>query len=188
MSTAGIVFLVIGGVILILIIALISMYNTFIRQKNKVDEAFSTMDVFLKKRYDLIPNIVETVKGYAKHEQSTLEKVIALRNTAAKAASEEDKIEANAKLTAGIRSIFALAENYPDLKANTNFIELQNSLKSIESEIASSRKYYNATVRDFNTKCEAFPSNIIAKWFKFQKRQLYVVDDDVERKNVKVEF
>ena len=134
----------------------ISAYNNFVKLSNKIKEAFATMDVYLKKRYDLIPNLVETVKGYAKHEQGTLEKVISARNMAMNASNVGDKIEGENVLSGTLKSLFALSENYPDLKANQNFVSLQNDLNRMEEEIASSRKYYNAIVNTFNTKTEVF--------------------------------
>ena len=143
---------IIIGIVVLLIIYIIALYNSFVQLNNKVDEAFSTMDVYLKKRWDLIPNIVETVKGYAKHEKETLEKVISLRNSAYENMSDEEKIKANEQLTSGINKIMALAEAYPDLKANENFKDLSNQLTKVEEDIANSRKYYNGVVRIYNDK------------------------------------
>jgi len=179
---------IILAVAFMIVVWAIGAYNGFVKLRNKIEEAFSTMDVYLKKRYDLIPNIVETVKGYAKHESQTLENVIAARNKAAGATSLEGRIEGENALQGTLKSLFALAESYPDLKANTNFINLQNQLTEMEGEIANSRKYYNAVVKTFNTKVEVFPSNIIAGLFKFSRKPLYEVDDAEERKNVKVQF
>ena len=164
------------------------MYNGFVKIKNRVDEAFATIDVYLKKRYDLIPNLVETVKGYAAHESGTLEKVVQARNMAQSARSDQEKIAADNMISGTLKSLFAVAEGYPDLKANTNFIDLQNQLKAIEEDIANARKYYNAVVREFNTKREVFPSNIIAGMFGFKARPLYEVENAEERQNVKVQF
>ncbi len=176
------------AVIAVLVIWFIAMYNGFVKIKNRVDEAFATIDVYLKKRYDLIPNLVETVKGYAAHEEGTLEKVVQARNMAQSASSEHEKIEADNMLSGTLKSLFAVAEGYPDLKANTNFIDLQNQLKAVEEDIANARKYYNAVVREFNTKREVFPSNIIAGMFRFGARPLYEVETAEERQNVKVQF
>ena len=180
----------IGIIVVLVIIAIwvIAGYNGFIKAKNNVEEGFSTMDVYLKKRYDLIPNLVETVKGYAKHESETLTKVIEARNMAQSATTIEDKIAGETALTGTLKSLFAVAESYPDLKANTNFMDLQQQLKSIEEDIANSRKYYNAVVKVFNNKCEMFPSNILAGVFHFTKKPMFEVDGADERKNVKVEF
>ncbi len=182
------VFAIIGGILLILIIWVIASYNGFVKLKNSIEEAFSTMDVYLKKRYDLIPNLVETVKGYASHEKDTLERVIAARNAAASATTMEGRIEGENALQGVLKSLFALAEAYPDLKANTNFLELQAELRRMEEEIANSRKYYNAVVKTYNTKREMFPSSIIAGLFHFDKKPLFEVGSEQERENVKVQF
>ena len=188
MPVGAIIGLVILGIVLLLVLAFIGIYNGLIKLRTQTEEAFSTMDVYMKKRYDLIPNIVNTVKGYAKHEKETLSQVIELRNKAAGSKTDDDKIKADGELTGAISKLFALAESYPELKADKNFLDLQNSLKGIEDEIANSRKYYNAIVRDYNIKCQAFPSNIVAKMFKFEKKALYEIENVAERNNVKVEF
>ena len=192
MSIGSIIGLAIGGIVLITIIALviwlIGTYNTFVKMRNNVEEGFSTMDVYMKKRYDLIPNLVETVKGYAKHENDTLEKVMAARYGAMNSATVEQRLDNENVLQGALKSLFAVAENYPNLKADQNFQDLQNTLKTLEEEIANSRKYYNGTVKVYNTKREMFPSNIVAKWFKFDKKPLFEVDSAEERKTVKVSF
>jgi LemA protein len=180
------IYIIIGIVIIILIYAF-SLYNSLIKLNNKVKEAFSTMDVYLKKRWDLIPNIVETVKGYAKHEKSTFESVIKLRNGAYDNLSDEDKIATNEKLTKGINKIMALAENYPDLKASDNFKDLSNQLSKVEDDIANSRKYYNGVVRIYNNKVEMFPSNIFARMFGYKSKSMFEASY-IERENVKVEL
>ena len=180
------IYIVIGIIALILIYFLLT-FNSFMRLNNKVKEAFATMDVYLKKRFDLIPNLVATVKGYAKHEADTLEKVIAARNEGSRT-SVGEKIEDENQISNAIRQIFALSESYPDLKANENFKELQKKLADIEEDIANSRKYYNAVVKQFNTKCQMVPSNIIAKIFGFTPQPMFTVDSSEERANVKVEF
>ena len=174
-------------ILVLLVIYLISTYNSFVRLRNSVREAFSTMDVYLKKRWDLIPNLVETVKGYAKHEKETLEGVIKLRNGAYESMSPEEKINANQELSRGITKIMALAENYPELKANTNFTDLSNQLARVEEDIANSRKYYNAVVRKYNDKVEMFPSNLVASIFGFKLEKMFEIVEE-ERENVKVEF
>lgn len=184
----GIVGGVVGLLLIIFLIWLVSTYNNFVRMKNSIEEAFSTMDVYLKKRFDLIPNFVETVKGYAKHEKETLEKVIAARNACAVPGNLEDKMANEANLSSVLKQLAVVIEKYPELKADKNFVDLQNTLKQLENEIASSRKYYNGVVKQYNTKREVFASNIVAKWFKFEKKPLYEVDSAEERKNVKVEF
>jgi LemA protein len=183
-----IIGIVIGAVVLIVIIWAIASYNGFVRLRNTIEEAFSTMDVYLKKRYDLIPNLVETVKGYAKHEKDTLERVVAARNMAASATTLEDRVEKENILQGTLKSLFAIAESYPDLKANTNFLELQGELSRIEDEIANSRKYYNAVVKTYNIKTEAFPSSIIAGMFGFGRKPMFEVASGQEREAVKVQF
>lgn len=179
---------VIALIAVVIVVWIISARNSFVRLKNNVEEAFSTMDVCLKKRFDLIPNLVETVKGYAKHEKETLDAVISARSKITVASNPNEKAVAEGELTTTLRSLMALTENYPDLKANANFNDLQMQLKNLEVEIANSRKYYNACVKTYNTKVEIFPSNLIAKWFKFERKPLYEVDSPEERKNVKVQF
>ena len=183
-----IIGIIIGIIVVIMVIWVIGSYNGFIKAKNNVEESFSTMDVYLKKRYDLIPNLVETVKGYAAHESGTLEKVVQARNMAQGATTMEDKIAGENVLTGTLKSLFAVAENYPDLKANQNFMDLQNQLKQVEMDIANARKFYNAVVKTFNNKCEMFPSNILAGIFHFEKKPMFEVEAEEERQNVKVEF
>lgn len=175
------------GIIVLLVILLIFYYNKFIRLKNQVEESFSGIDVQLKRRHDLIPNLIETVKGYAKHEKDTLEKVVQARSLAMNAGSVEEKVKAENMLTGALKTIFALGENYPDLKANTNFLQLQNSLMEIEDNIQYARRYYNAVTRDYNVLCESFPSVIIANIFGFKKRPFFEIEE-IERENVKVSF
>lgn len=183
-----IIMLVIIGVIAVVAIWAISAYNGFVRLRNMVEEAFATMDVYLKKRYDLIPNLVETVKGYAAHEKTTLEKVVQARNMAADAKTIEGRMQGENMLQGTLRSLFAIAEAYPDLKANQNFLDLQSQLQRLEDEIANARKYYNAVVKEFNTKTESFPSNIIAGIFHFTRKTMFEVNNDTERESVKVQF
>lgn len=166
----------------------ISAYNTFIKYKNDVDEGYSGMDILMKKRYDLIPNLVETVKGYAKHEKETLENVMQARYSCMNAGSEQERAESENMLAGTLKSLFAVTENYPELKANSNFLELMGSLKNIEAEIAASRKNYNSLVKTYNTKCEVFPSNLVAKHYGFEKRVLFEIADAEERKAPKVQF
>lgn len=179
----------IGLIVVVLVVFyVVGLYNGLVSMRNLVEEAFSTMDVYMKKRYDLIPNIVETVKGYAKHESETLQAVIDARNNAANANTDEARIAAEGDLGQVMGRLFALTESYPDLKANVNFMDLQKQLQTIETEIAQSRKYYNGTVRQFNTKCEVFPTNIVANMFGFTRKPLYEVNNEVEREAVKVSF
>lgn len=182
------VIAIIAAVVALIVLIFVVMYNGFVRANNDCEEAYSTMDVYMKKRYDLIPNLVETVKGYASHEKETLQKVIEARNFAQGATTVEDKIAGENALTGTLKSLFAISEAYPDLKANTNFLDLQNQLKGIEEDIANSRKYYNAVVKLYNNKCQVFPSNIIGQMFNFKLRQMFQVDSEEERRNVKVSF
>lgn len=186
MTTIILIILVV--LLLVLGVFFIGNYNGFIKLKNNCEEAFSTMDVYLKKRYDLIPNLVETVKGYAAHEKETLQSVIEARSQAEAASSIEEKIASENAMTSSLKSLFAVAEAYPDLKANANFLDLQNQLKVVEEDIVNARKYYNGVVKQFNTKCEVFPSNIIAGIFNFERKELFEVSDAKERENVKVSF
>lgn len=174
-------------IIAIIVALFISTYNNLVRTKNKAEEAEAGIDAHLKQRYDLIPNIVETVKGYAKHESATLEAVIKARNSAMNATTTAEKDQANNILSGTLKSLFALSESYPDLKANTNFLSLQDKLTEIESELLNARKYYNAIARTFNDKVMVFPSSIIASMFHFEKLD-YVKIEDAARENVKVSF
>ena len=175
------------AVILLIIVYSFSLYNSFVKLNNKVKEAFSTMDVYLKKRWDLIPNIVETVKGYAKHEKETLEEVINLRNSSYNKMSNEEKIKTNEQLSNGINKIMAIAESYPDLKASDNFKDLSKELTKVEEDIANSRKYYNGVIRIYNNKVQMFPSNIFAKLFGYKTMTMFEADA-TERENIKLEL
>jgi len=178
--------------VLLLIVAVVAVfaigvYNGLIVLKNKVDEGWSDIDTQLKRRYDLIPNMVEAVKGYAKHESKTFEAVTQARNMAMSANTPEEKAKAENMLTGTLKTLFAVAEAYPELKANTNFMHLQETLKEIEEHIQMSRRYYNGTVRDFNTKLQVFPNNIVAGMLGFKDRQFFEIAD-AEKENVKVSF
>lgn len=175
------------GFIILVLLYVMGAYNALVRLKNMAEEGWSGIDVQLKKRYDLIPNIVETVKGYAAHESSVLENVIKARNAAMNTSGVEDKAQAENMLSGTLKSLFALSENYPDLKANENFKALQDSLTEVEEKLEMARRYYNGTVRDLNIKCETFPSVIIANSFGFSKRDFFEIND-AERENVKVKF
>lgn len=175
------------GVIIIIIIYALVQYNSFVKLNNKVREAFSTMDVYLKKRWDLIPNIVETVKGYAKHEKDTLKEVIELRNGVYDKMSLDEKIKTNEQLSNNINRMMALAESYPELKASDNFKDLSKQLTKVEDDIANSRKYYNGVVRIYNNKVEMFPSNVFAYIFRFKTKPMFEASAN-ERENVKVEL
>lgn len=185
------IWYVIIAVVVIIAIAVISMYNGLIRLKNRVEEAWSDIDVQLKRRYDLIPNLVSTVKGYASHEKETLENVISARNMAMNAeqsGNAKELQQAENQLSGTLKSLFALAENYPDLKANTNFLELQKELSDTENKIQAARRFYNGNVRDFNTKIQVFPNNMIAGMLNFSSKEFFEVENSEERKNVEVQF
>ena len=182
--------IIILALIVLLIIWIISLYNGLVRLKIKVDNSWSDIRVYLKKRYDLIPNLVNTVKGYAAHERETFEKVTEARNRAA-AVSPDDvqaSAQANQVLGGALRGLLAVAENYPELKANQNFLELQSALQSIEGDLGNARRYYNATVRDYNTAIQQFPGVIIANISGFKAREFYELEDQAEAKNVEVKF
>ncbi len=179
--------IIVIAVIAVIVIYAISAYNSLASLRVKVDEAFSTMDVHLKKRYDLIPNLVETVKGYTKHESETLENVVKARNSAI-SASGAAKAESENELSGALTKLFALSESYPQLKADSQFMQLQNELTKIEGEIAQARKYYNGVVRTYNQKRVVFPSSIIASVFHFEQKEYFEVDSAEERKNVQVKF
>ncbi|MEX1377650.1 MAG: LemA family protein [Eubacteriales bacterium] len=172
----------------VVVVWIIASYNGLVKMRNMVEEAFATMDVYLKQRYDLIPNLVETVKGYAKHESETFEKIVQARSKAMNAKTSEETVAEENNLTQTLKSLFALAENYPDLKANQNFINLQGQLQKVETDIAQSRKYFNAIVRRYNTKVELFPQSIVAQMFKFSRKTMFEVSDDSQRENVSVKF
>ena len=174
-------------IIILIIIYAFALYNNFVKLNNKVKEAFSTMDVYLKKRWDLIPNIVETVKGYAKHEKDTLEEVVELRNSTYDKMSDDEKIKTNEQLSSGISKIMVLAEAYPDLKANENFKNLSKELSKVEDDIANSRKYYNGIVRIYNNNVEMFPSNIIANMGGFKPMPFFEVEE-ADKEVPKVQF
>ena len=183
-----IALIVIFVILALLVIWVIASYNGFIKLRNKTEEAFSAMDVSLKKRYDLIPNFVETVKGYAAHESATLEKVIGARNMAMTSRTPQETIKNDNALSGTLKSLFALSENYPDLKANQNFLDLQNQLSRVEEEIAGSRRFYNGVVNKYNTKTEMFPGNLVAGVFGFHRKPLYEVNEAAEREQVQVKF
>lgn len=180
-------FIFIGlGVLLVLFF--VFTYNKFVRLIFRSKEAWSDIEVQMKRRYDLIPNLIETVKGYAKHEQNTLEKVISARNMAMNASTAVEHGQAENMLTGALKSIFALSENYPDLKANENFLELQRELSDTENKIQSARRFYNANVRDLNIATDVFPSNILAKIFGFSKMEFFDLEENDAKNPVKVSF
>lgn len=169
--------IIIGAIVLILIIWFFSIYNKLISLRNKKDDQWSQIEIVLKRRADLIPNLVETVKGYAKHEKGTLEEVIKARNTYFEAKTPEDEIKASGEITGALNKLFALAESYPDLKANTNFLSLQNDLKETEDKITYARQFYNDSVLMYNNKVEMVPSNIVAGMFGFKKGAFFEADE-----------
>jgi LemA protein len=166
----------------------VTIYNSLIRLKNMVDEAWSGIDVQLKKRYNLIPNLVNTVKGYAKHEREVLEGVVEKRSEGINAQGVKDQEKAETGLTAALTKLFALAENYPDLKANQNFLDLQQQLKVVEEDIERARRYYNGTVRNYNIKIESFPSNIVAGMYNHQQREFFEIPEASQRAVPEVNF
>jgi LemA protein len=180
------IFLIIVGII---VLWFVFSYNGFITLKNRAKEAWADIEVQLKRRYDLIPNLVNTVKGYAAHEAGTLEKVTAARTMAMQAGTASEHAQAENMLSGALKSLFAIAEAYPDLKANTNFLELQRELSDTENKIQAARRFYNGNVRDFNTKLESVPSNIIGSMFGFKKFDFFDIDDNgVESQPVEVKF
>jgi LemA protein len=185
MTLGGIMFLL---VLVGLVVAIIAVYNQLVGLHQRSEEAWSDIDVQLKRRTDLVPNLIETVKGYAAHERGTLDQVVRARGAAVTAQTPEARAQAENQLTGALRQLFALAESYPDLKANQSFVELQGSLGQIEETIQSSRRYYNAVVRDLNTTIESFPSNQIALFFRFVKRQYFELDRPEERQVPRVSF
>ena len=174
-------------ILIVAVIGIIAMYNGLIRLRNRVDEAWSDIDVQLKRRYDLIPNLINTVKGYAAHEKELFEKVTEARARAMGAGSATEKAEAENMLSGTLKSLFAVAENYPDLKANQNFLELQRELTDTEDKIQAARRFYNSNVLDFNTKVQVFPTNIMAGMLNFTKRDFFQAAEE-EKENVKVQF
>ncbi len=176
------------GVLVLLIILVIGMYNGLVRLKVQCDNAWADIDVQLKRRYDLIPNLVETVKGYAAHEKGTLEAVINARNRAMTATGPADKAQAENVLSGALKSLFALSESYPQLRAIEGFTSLQNSLSQIEDTVQNARRYYNAVVRDLNTKILQFPTNIFAGMLGFKQREFFEVTSAAERETPKVSF
>jgi LemA protein len=180
----GIIFLVI---LVVIAFVLIGMYNSLVQLRVRCDSAWSDIDVQLKRRHDLIPNLVETVKGYAAHEKGTFENIAKLRSQAMQAVAPADKAEAENQLTGALKTLFAVAENYPELKASEEFTQLQGSLNQTEDSIQNARRYYNAVVRDLNTKVQSFPTNLIAGMFGFTQRQFFETAA-ADREPVQVKF
>ena len=176
-------------IILAVVLAVIVIYNRLVRLRTTVRSSWSDIDVHLKKRYDLVPNLVETVKGYAAHEKTVFEKVTEARSYAMRASSPADKAKAENMFSETLKSLFAVAEAYPELKANANFMQLQSQIKELEDNIEYARRYYNAVVRDYNILTETFPSNLVAAQFRFGKEEFFELEEaGVERKPVKVSF
>ncbi|WP_316817553.1 LemA family protein [Pedobacter nyackensis] len=176
------------ALICLLIVGSIFYYNTLVNKKNRMKEAWSGIDVYLKKRYELIPNLIETVKGYASHEQKLMQELVRLRNEALQHQQNQEKINTENQLSENISRLMLIAENYPDLKANTNFQQLQTQLETIETEIELSRRYYNGTVRENNIQVQSFPSNLVASIFGFENGIFFEINNSAEREPVKVSF
>jgi len=179
--------LILLTIVVVIAVGIIAMYNGLIRLRNRVDEAWSDINVQLKRRYDLIPNLVNTVKGYAAHEKEVFEKVTEARTRAMGAGTAGDKAQAENMLSGALKSLFAVTEAYPDLKANQNFLELQRELTDTENKIQAARRFYNGNVRDFNTRIEIFPNNLMAGMLHFTKREFFGIEEE-EKEPVKVEF
>lgn len=183
-----VVLLVVLGILFLVVIYVIAVYNGLVLKRNNMKEGWSSIDVFLKKRYDLLPNLTETVKGYAKHEKEAFENITKARNLAHKASTVEAQAQAENTLKNSMMNLFAIAEAYPDLKANQNFIHLQNELSSLEDEIEMARRYYNGVVKENNVAIESFPSNIIANMFNFKKGSFFETTNTQEKEPVKITF
>lgn len=176
------------GILVLILFYFVSIYNRLVKFRTMVSEGWSGIDVQLKKRHDLIPNLLEAVKGYMGYEQETLKQVIEARNTAVNAKGIADQSQAENQLQGALGKIFALAEQYPDLKASNNFIQLQDTLKEVEGNIEQSRRYYNGTVRELNTLVDSFPSNLVANQFQFAKAEFFELDDTTDREVPKISF
>ncbi len=181
----GLAFL---GIIVLIVIAVVVMYNGLVQLRVRSDSAWSDIDVQLKRRHDLIPNLVETVKGYAAHEKGTFENIAKWRSAAMSATAPADRAQAEGQLTMALKSLFAVAEAYPQLRANENFMSLQKSLADIENDVQNSRRYYNAVIRDYNTRIQTFPANMLAGMFGFTPRQFFELDTPAEREVPSVKF
>ncbi|MBI2827260.1 MAG: LemA family protein [Planctomycetia bacterium] len=189
MSAGLVPLLVLAGIALLIALWVAGMYNGLVRVRNACDESWADIDTELRRRYDLIPNLIETVKGYATHERDVFERVIQARNAAvANTGSPASQAKDENALVGGLRQLFALAENYPDLKANQNFVKLQEELANTEDRLQRSRRFYNANVRDLNNRLEVFPSNIIAQMFAFHAREYFEIEDEAVRQAPAVKF
>lgn len=176
------------AILIVVVLFIIATYNGLVASRQKVKNAWSQIDVQLQRRFDLIPNFVETVKGYMNHEKETFEKIAALRTSWANATTVDEKAELNNQLSGTLKTIMAVSENYPELKANQNFLDLQEELRNTENKISFSRQFYNDSVTMYNTKLELFPSNIIANMFHFTAEPLFASESEEAKKNVKVDF
>jgi len=176
------------GIIIVIVLVGIGIYNSIVKLRNRIDNSWSQIDVQLRKRYDLIPNLVETVKGYAAHEKDTLERVIKARGMGIEAKTVEDQSKAENMITSTLKSLFAVAEQYPNLKADQHFTRLMEELNGIESNIAYARQFYNDSVLQYNTRIQTFPGNVFAGWFKFTSRQYFEIEEPEARGPVKVQF
>ena len=176
------------GIGALIIAVLILIYNSLVSKRNRIEEAWSDIEVQMKRRFDLIPNVVETVKGYAAHEKSVLENVTKARTQAMGAHTPQEHAQAENMLAGTLKTLFAVAENYPDLKANVNFLDLQRELADTETKIQSSRRFYNGNVRDYNTLLQSFPTNMIGGMFRFMKREFFDLEEEQAREPVKVRF
>ncbi len=181
-------FLILLVVIGVIVLMFVFIYNGIITLKNRTKESWSDIDVQLKRRYDLIPNLIETVKGYAKHEKDVFIQVTEARAKAINATGVEDQANAENMLSGALKSLFAVSENYPDLKSNQNFLALQEELSDTENKIQAARRFYNSNVRDFNTKIEVFPNNMISNFFGFTRFEFFEIENEGEKQNIKVKF
>jgi LemA protein len=188
MGPALVILLVLAGLFILFGLAAIGIYNSLVALRNQTKNAWAQIDVQLKRRHDLVPNLVETVRGYATHEQKTLENVISARNQAAGAANVDDRIKAEAGLSGALGKLMVVVEQYPDLKANRNFLALQEELSSTENKIGFARQFYNDATQQYNTKLESFPSNILAGMFHFAPSTFFEVADAAQREAPKVKF
>jgi len=188
MGIGLIILIIVIAVIVLIAIWFIAVYNGLIRLRNRTDEAWSDIDVQLKRRYDLIPNLISSVKGYAAHEKDTFLKVTEARNAAMNAKTTEEHAKSENMLSSTLKSLFAVAENYPELKANENFLKLQDELADTENKIQASRRFYNGNVRDFNTKLQVFPTNMIGNMLGFKAYEFFEIENEEEKKNPQVKF
>lgn len=188
MPASNLTIWIIAAIVALIVIWLIGIYNGLIKNKNRAEEAWSDIEVQLKRRYDLIPNLVNTVKAYASHERELFEKVTQARSRAMTANTTTEKAEAENALSSTLKSLFAVAENYPDLKATQNFLQLQDELSDTENKIQAARRFYNGNARDYNIKLEVFPTNLIAGSLGFKKKEFFGLDNEAEREPVKIEF